>query len=125
LNEANQWGRQEGVLVRHSNLSSLLLAVDTVHAPWDMQRHLPKDHEYEYFSYLLHLHEILSCDVVICTVPSNYCRLIDELRTTIGRNAKGFNADVSVETCKSPPCIRNFGLANFEGEVYDPLTRIW
>ena len=91
----------------------------------NLEQELPKNHEMEYISYLLHLSEIIRCDVMICTVPSNYCRLIDELRTTIGAKANYLNADLSQETCKNPPCIRNFGLPNYVGPVYDPLTRLW
>lgn len=111
--------------MRHSNLSLVLLDNNEVHWPRDLEKKLPANHEYEYFSYILHLSEILSCDAVICTIPSNFCRIIDELRTTVGGSANGFNADVSTETCQRVPCIRNFGLANYVEPVYDPEDRIW
>lgn len=80
----------------------------------------------EYASYLLHLGQLVRCDWgLVCTVPSNFCRLVEELRATVGGKADGLVADLSSETCVSPPCIRDFALPNFRGDVHDPATRIW
>ena len=39
-----------------------------------------RHHELEYISMLLNLELLLSCDAWVCTLASNVCRLIDELR---------------------------------------------
>ena len=124
--DAKNWGEKNNVIIRYSNISRLILSDKRSSIKQhDLEASLPKNHEMEYISYLLHLSETLRCDIFICTVPSNYCRLIDELRTTIGAKADYINADISSETCQNPPCIRNFGLPNYQGIVYDPSTRIW
>jgi hypothetical protein len=126
--EAKRWGQRQGVTVVYSNLTKLYVthgASEQPHHPNQFENDLPPEHQLEYFSYLLHIHEILSCDVVICTQASNFCRVVDEVRLTAGHNARGYNADVSAETCESPPCIRRHGLANYENSVYDPKASIW
>jgi len=90
-----------------------------------MERGFKKTREMEYFSYILHLADTILCEVFICTLPSNYCRLIDELRTTVGGKANRISVDMSVETCKTAPCAREHGLGNYKGEVYDQNTRLW
>ena len=41
----------------------------------------------------------------VCTLASNWCRVVDELRVTVGGQVNGLFADLSEETCKLPPCI--------------------
>jgi len=72
-----------------------------------VEARLPANRQWEYVSYLLHLREAVACGLgVVCTVPSNYCRLIDELRTTVGAKANGVFVDLSTETCPQVPCVR-------------------
>mmetsp|Transcript_1078 Transcript_1078/g.1796 ORF Transcript_1078/g.1796 Transcript_1078/m.1796 type:complete len:435 (+) Transcript_1078:549-1853(+) len=127
LQEAALWGRREAVQVRVSNLSVSLLADKlTAINPHTLESRLPPHRQWEYLSYLLHLQEAVSCRLgMVCTVPSNYCRLIDELRTTVGAKANGFFVDLSTETCPKVPCVRRFAQPNFQGQVFDPATRIW
>lgn len=67
---------------------------------------IPKDHhELEYLSYLLNLQLALRAHAFVCTMASNTCRLIDEMRATSGSKASAFYADLSAETCDHPPCI--------------------
>eukprot|EP01041_Mallomonas_annulata_P001847 gene1847-3587_t len=61
-------------------------------------------HDLEYISMLLNLEYSLQCDLYICTLASNWCRLVDELRTTIGGKANKLFVDLSKETCFNPPC---------------------
>ena len=69
-------------------------------------------HELEYISMLVNLEYAVKCDVLICTLASNTCRLIDELRATIGGKANQPLADLSVESCPKPPCIGG-GITNY------------
>lgn len=76
----------------------------------------PNEHDtsnnLEYFSYLLNLMYGLRCEAWVCTLHSNTCRVIDELRVTVGAKANRHFADLSVETCHQPPCIGK-GLMNW------------
>lgn len=127
INTANQWGAKNNIMIRQSNMSRTILSDRRqVIKQHDMERHFPKSREMEYFSYILHLADTVYCETCICTWPSNYCRLIDELRTTVGGKANKIFVDLSVETCrKQPPCIRRNGLGNYIGEIYDPKDRLW
>lgn len=58
----------------------------------------------QYLSILLNLEYALRCDAWACTLASNSCRLIDELRATVGGKANYAFADLSIETCRRPPC---------------------
>ena len=55
---------------------------------------------------LVHLSDFLKCDAFVCTLMSNYCRLIDEFRATIAMKPAALFADLSKETCSQPPCYR-------------------
>lgn len=79
--EAEKWGKENQALVRFSNLSRVILSDGRgIFTHGALEKSTPKNHELEYFSYLLHINEELACKVHICTVPSNTCRLYDELR---------------------------------------------
>jgi hypothetical protein len=43
----------------------------------------------------------IRCSAFVCTHRSNYCRVIDELRATVGNKANRMYADWTCE----PPCI--------------------
>jgi hypothetical protein len=62
-------------------------------------------HPDEYLSMMLNLHYLLRSAAWVCTLGSNYCRLVDELRTTVAAKADHPFADLSVESCPSPPCV--------------------
>jgi hypothetical protein len=127
MERVKEWGRTNNVVVRYSNLSQTILS-DRVKVlkQHDMERGFRKSREMEYFSYILHLADTIQCEVFICTYPSNYCRLIDELRTTVGGKANRLSVDLSMETCPTrPPCYRSHGLGNFIGDVHDPKLRLW
>ena len=72
---------------------------------------MPENRLYEYMSFLLHLSEILHCDAYVGTPLSNFNRVIDELRLTVGFNANGFNVDLHDRSC-SPVCIRSYAAPN-------------
>mmetsp|Transcript_15720 Transcript_15720/g.31748 ORF Transcript_15720/g.31748 Transcript_15720/m.31748 type:complete len:98 (+) Transcript_15720:1-294(+) len=92
----------------------------------DMENSMPSNRQMEYFSYLLHLQDLIRCRSFICTLASNYCRLVDELRATVGGKANAFYADLSLESCAAPPCIRPFSMAEYRGPIYDPtFDNLW
>jgi len=61
-------------------------------------------HDLEYFSMLFNLDFHLKCSAFVCTIPSNFCRIIDELRATVGGKVDRHYVDVS-EMCGTPPCF--------------------
>jgi hypothetical protein len=124
--QARQWASAHDVELRCSNLSQVLLSDrQGIMKHRDMESSMPVNRQMEYFSYLLHLHDLLKCSGMICTLGSNYCRLIDELRATVGGKGNTYYADLSPETCVKPPCVRGFSIADYKGPVYDPLDRLW
>jgi hypothetical protein len=62
-------------------------------------------HPLEYLSMMLNVHYLVKGTSYICTLSSNFCRIIDELRATVGGKADRPYVDLSVETCSNPPCI--------------------
>ncbi len=66
--------------------------------------------EEEYLSMILNIHYLIHADGWVCTLASNFCRLIDELRATVGGRADLAFVDLSKETCPSQFCC-------FEGFV--------
>ena len=66
----------------------------------------------EYISMLLNLEYALKCDAWVCTLASNSCRVIDELRSTVAAKAGNLYADISEESCGRKPCI-GFGVFNW------------
>jgi len=64
-----------------------------------------RHHDLEYLSMILTLDYASRCRGWVCTLASNYCRLIDELRATVGGKANYPFADLSHETCGKPPCF--------------------
>lgn len=59
----------------------------------------------EYLSMMLNLYYSVRSEAYVCTMRSNSCRIIDEMRTTVGAKANRFFADISVESCPHPPCL--------------------
>lgn len=59
---------------------------------------------FEYLSMLVNLHDFLKCDITVCTLASNYCRIIDVMRAVQGKPGTLW-VDLSVETCAQPPCF--------------------
>lgn len=65
----------------------------------------PDHHPEEYLSMLLNVHYLIRGSGYVCTLSSNFCRLVDELRATVAGKAEKPYADLSPETCSSPPCV--------------------
>lgn len=110
LDSAAAWGVKENVTVVISKLNREIIQANQTTTK-ATEFYLPANREYEYFSFFLHISEILRCDAYVGTSFSNYNRLIDELRVTIGKNAKGFNIDLSNSTCPRP-CIKTHATPN-------------
>jgi hypothetical protein len=117
LQQAKDWGQQKGIDVRMLNLSHEIIG----------SRGKGQIHHMEYLSCLINLSEALKCQVFICTYLSNYCRVVDELRATVGAKANRYLADVNIEICPGPePCIKKDHWFPVNGSVYKELDpRFW
>lgn len=117
LQEADKWGKENNWEIAYTNLFDR--AQQTAFKTWDEQhkRGSKAVHDdLEYISMMLNLQYSLQCEAWVCTLASNSCRLIDELRATLGGKANRFYADLSIETCAAPPCIEDHGYITQWGE---------
>lgn len=106
LEEAQKWGKENNWNIVFTNLFDR--ASQTAYKTWEeihRKGYKPVHDNLEYISMMLNLQYALRCETWVCTLASNSCRIIDELRTTIGGKANRKYADLSIETCKEPPCI--------------------
>ena len=106
LEEAELWGKETNWGIAFTNLFDR--GSQTAYKTWDeihRKGYQPVHDNLEYISMLLNLQYALRCETWVCTLASNSCRIIDELRITIGGKANRNYADLSAETCKRPPCI--------------------
>lgn len=110
LNEASAWGAENHWDIAYTNLFDR--AQQTAYKTWDQQHqrgsHAVHDN-LEYISMLLNMQYSVQCEAWVCTLASNSCRVMDELRATIGGKANRYYADLSGETCSDPPCIEDHG----------------
>lgn len=67
----------------------------------------------EYLSMILNLDLSLKCEAWVCTLASNSCRIMDELRATVGAKANRWYADLSIRSCSEPPCYDGEHLFNW------------
>jgi hypothetical protein len=130
--DAVNWGLLHNITVVYSRLSQKIVTQTHMETPFQMEMSitktkstLPKNREMEYFSYILHLFDEIQCVYNVCTQPSNFCRVIDSFRSTVGGKSNQYNVDISAETCPSPPCFRQFSLGNYNGSVFTPTGIIW
>jgi hypothetical protein len=124
LAEATAWAKETGWTIAYTNLFDR--ASQTAYKTWDEQHKRGSravHDDLEYISMLLNLQYALQCEAWVCTLASNSCRVMDELRATIGGKANRHFADLSAETCNDPPCIENHGSVKQLGERRDRRDR--
>ena len=111
LEEADIWSKENKIPVKYTKLFDReKVSASLESASQKALRKVAKFkyNDLEYLSILLNLQNSLKCDAWVCTLASNTCRIIDELRATIGGKANYHSADLSKETCGSPPCYDGF-----------------
>jgi len=104
---AKIWGKKNGWRILYTDLfdrRQVSAAYNHSVQADEKKTHTDRHHELEYFSMLLNLDFHLRCEAFVCTILSNFCRVIDELRASVGGKANRHFADLS-ETCDEPPCI--------------------
>jgi hypothetical protein len=82
-----------------SNLTTVILATNRSAAG-----HYGGHVIYEYPAMIAYLADLMSCDRFVCTLASNYCRMLDELRVFVTGKVNAPFVDLSPETCIYPPC---------------------
>ena len=100
IEDAIRWGTAENVHVLYTNIFDRRTDVSTS-LGWDEQvalkkAHMNKHHPLEYFSMLLNLDYLLRCNVYVCALGSNFCRVLDELRVTVANKANAHYVDPRV-----------------------------
>lgn len=112
--QATKWGRAKNVTVVSMPIATTVLK----------RKAAGVNHQLEYLSYLVNIAEITRCQVLICTYLSNYCRVLDEMRATVGAKANRLIADVNLEICpEGRMCVAVNSLLNINEYSID--ARIW
>jgi len=117
IEQGEQWGKISGWRVLYTSLFDREKV--SAHLDHKALKVLRKSfavvhHDLEYLSMLLTLDYATRSQGWVCTLASNYCRVIDELRATVGGKTNFPFADLSKETCGSPPCINNYNITSFD-----------
>ncbi len=110
--EAIEWGKSSGWKIYYTEVINR----EKSSSSWthDQVVHSKGQHEdNEYLSYILNMRYSLQCEAFVCTLKSNTCRIMDELRATVGGKANRFFADLSSETCTHPPCFDGAHIVNY------------
>jgi len=120
IKQAQEWTQKGGSSCSRVMFTTLYdRATSIMQYDWKTQQGRNKPaghHDNEYLSMLLNLEYSTRCEAWVCTMASNSCRVMDELRATLGGKANRYFADLSKETCRKTPCfgtedaeIYNFG----------------
>lgn len=124
LNDAFNWGKTNGWNILYSPLQIKIFKlkgakylddndekfIDKSINYWFHYTH----NKFEYISQIINYSDLLSCNTFICTLASNTCRVLDELRATIGGKPSTLFADISEETCNKVPCLFNQDIKTFQ-----------
>ena len=113
LKDMIEWAEKEGWELYYTNLFNRTGLSAEMTAEQKKQMGYEVHHELEYLSMLLNIDYLLRCSAWVCALRSNFCRIIDELRATVGGKLHAPYADLSIETCVKPPCIGK-GIRNFD-----------
>jgi hypothetical protein len=107
VDNAIAWGKDHSWDVKYTNLfdrRAVSTGLNNEQQQEARKKNEFKHHEWEYFNMILTLDGHLRCSAFVCTQRSNYCRVIDEMRATVGNKANRDYADFS---CNGgpPACI--------------------
>jgi hypothetical protein len=101
------WGNQNNWKIIYTNLfdrKSVSAYMNNTEQVGLRSTKVAKHHDLEYFSMLLNLQYHLQCEAFVCTMGSNYCRVIDELKATVAGKIHRHYADIT--ECNNPSCVR-------------------
>lgn len=117
IRDAISWGSKVNWTVSYTNLFNRVMVSARLNQQTQMKlKHGGaglKHHDKEYLSMLLNLEISLKSDAWVCTLASNWCRIIDEMRATVGRKANFLFVDISSETCSVTPCFGGEHIVDF------------
>eukprot|EP01038_Epipyxis_sp_PR26KG_P011759 gene11759-15735_t len=98
INDAIEWGKHHNWNIMYSNLfDRSKVSTYLNHSQQEVLKKNQKfiHHNLEYFSMIFNLDMHLHCNSFVCMTASNFCRLIDELRSTVANKANALFADVT------------------------------
>mmetsp|Transcript_2120 Transcript_2120/g.3747 ORF Transcript_2120/g.3747 Transcript_2120/m.3747 type:complete len:468 (+) Transcript_2120:35-1438(+) len=104
IDSALTWGVENNWRILYSNLFDRRSVSAYLNATEQAAHRVSgtfKTDEWEYFSMILNLDSHIQCSAFVCTMRSNYCRLIDELRATVGGKVNRQYADYTLQ----PPAV--------------------
>ena len=99
LPEAIRWAQQQNLTLLYTEVYDRNI--------YNARQDAVKHHDYEYLSMMLNLEYSLQSHIWLCTLPSNWCQAVDELRQTVGTKASiSFPfIDIAKQSCSEPPCV--------------------
>jgi hypothetical protein len=90
LDAAKIWGRDNNFKILYTELfdrSKISTYLISDKQKEEQAKHTDKHADLEYFMMVLNLDYHARCSAFVCTLRSNFCRVIDELRATVGGKA--------------------------------------
>eukprot|EP01040_Poterioochromonas_malhamensis_P005455 gene5455-5855_t len=117
LDEADRFGKENHWKIIYTNLFDR--AQQTAYKTWNEQHKRGSVAVHDNLEYLSMLYNLLlssQCEAWVCTLASNSCRIMDEIRATVGGKANRHFADISKESCDDLPCVADHGTIKTFGE---------
>ena len=114
LSDADAWGKENNWNIVYTDLfDRAKMTAFKTHDEQHKKGTVAVHDDLEYLSMMLNMQYAVQCEAWVCTLASNSCRLMDELRVTVGGKLNRHYADLSTETCSRPPCLNGTNVYNF------------
>jgi hypothetical protein len=115
IDQAVEWGAGNNWGIRYTSLFNRQNQMASMN--YTMQQRMKSNHKQfrymhhpmEYFSMILNLDSFIKCKAFVCTQNSNFCRVIDELRASVGGKANRELIDMEVFSGRHQPNTKTLG----------------
>ena len=105
IDQALRWGEKHKWRILYSKLfdrrTDVSTGLDWIKQVKMKRKQQFKHHEHEYLSMVLNIYYHVRCNAYVFTLPSNFCRIIDELRAAVGGKITRPFAELGIAGC--PP----------------------
>ena len=111
VDSAIEWGKRNDWKILYTDLfdrRQVISGLNTTQRDMWAKTHHSHHHHLEYFAMILNIDSHIQCSAYICSMPSNFCRLIDELKATVAAKANTPLADFHDDSgipCYTGQCI--------------------
>jgi hypothetical protein len=111
VDSAIEWGKRNDWKILYTDLfdrRKVIAGYNMTERKWWHKTTPNHHHHLEYFSMILNIDSHIQCSAYICSMPSNFCRLIDELKATVAAKANTPLADFHDDSgipCYTGHCI--------------------